>query len=82
MPALNIDFSDEELAELRAAAHERGVTLKGLVREAVTGDLDRHRALARMTEVLDTFVRENAAAFDEAFPDDAPAARQRRRGAA
>jgi len=83
MPALNIDFSDEELAELRATAHERGVTLKGLVREAVTGDLDRHRALARMTEVLDGFVRENAAAFDEAFPDDAPTtAQRRRRGAA
>ncbi|KAF4408446.1 MULTISPECIES: hypothetical protein [Streptomyces] len=82
MPALNIDFSDEELSELREAARERGVTLKALVREAVTDDLAQRRAMAEATQIFRSFVVDNADAFDEAFPDDAPAAHGNRRGAA
>ncbi|MER5971702.1 hypothetical protein ACFYYR_15205 [Streptomyces sp. NPDC001922] len=80
MPALNIDFSDEELSELREAAKERGVTLKALVREAVTDDLAQRRAMAEASQVFRSFVRENADAFDAAFPDDAPAERRNRSG--
>ncbi|MCC5037208.1 hypothetical protein DMH02_029540 [Streptomyces sp. WAC 00631] len=83
MPALNIDFSDEELAELREAARERGVTLKALVREAVTDDLARRRAMSEAGQIFRSFVVDNADAFDEAFPEDAPAgAGGTRRGAA
>ncbi|MFE5325423.1 hypothetical protein ACFRCG_03230 [Embleya sp. NPDC056575] len=81
MPALNIDFTDEELAELRETAKARGVTLKSLVHEAVTEDLAQRRALASMTAVLRAFAAEHTAAFDDAFPDDAPTG-ARRRGAA
>ncbi|HCA84687.1 MAG TPA: hypothetical protein DEQ61_03805 [Streptomyces sp.] len=82
MPALNIDFSDEELSQLREAARERGVTLKTLVREAVTDDLAQRRAMAEATQIFRSFVVDNADAFDAAFPDDAPADRGSRRGAA
>ncbi|MGC0418155.1 hypothetical protein [Embleya sp. AB8] len=82
MPALNVDFSEDELAALREIARERGVTLKALVREAVTEDLVRRRALAGMTDTVRAFAAEHTAAFDEAFPDDAPAAGAARRGAA
>ncbi|MGP3998898.1 hypothetical protein [Streptomyces sp. 8N706] len=81
MPALNIDFSDEELSELREAARERGVTLKALVHEAVTDDLAQRRAMAEASHVFRSFVRENADAFDAAFPDDAPAGQRNRGGA-
>ncbi|NJQ01598.1 hypothetical protein [Streptomyces zingiberis] len=83
MPALNIDFSDEELSQLREAAQERGVTLKALVREAVTDDLARRQAMAEASRIFRSFVVDNADAFDAAFPEDAPAAAAgRRRGAA
>ncbi|HSA53959.1 MAG TPA: hypothetical protein VLH10_28095 [Yinghuangia sp.] len=72
MPALNVEFSDDELAALRSAARDSGKTLKAYVRELVDGDLAERRAQARASEVFRTFVAENAAAFDEAFPEDAP----------
>lgn len=83
MPALNVEFSDDELAALRAAAQDRGMTLKAYVRQVVDGDLDARRAQARAAEVFRSFVAANAAAFDEAFPHDAPAdPGDRRAGAA
>ncbi len=48
------------------------MTLKAYVREVVDGDLAARRAQARAAEVFRSFVAENAAAFDEAFPHDAP----------
>lgn len=72
MPALNVEFSDDELAALRAAAQDSGKTLKAYVREVVDGNLADRRARARAAEVFRSFVDQNAAAFDEAFPDDAP----------
>lgn len=52
MPALNVEFSDEELAELRAIAQERGVPMKAFVR-ASTGDaIAHHRALREGSEMF------------------------------
>ncbi|UGQ11906.1 hypothetical protein LO772_34975 [Yinghuangia sp. ASG 101] len=72
MPALNVEFSDDELAALRAAAQDSGKTLKAYVREVVDGNLADRRAQARAAEAFRAFVADNATAFDEAFPDDAP----------
>lgn len=70
MPALNVEFSEAELAELRAIAAERGVTLKALVREATTTDLARHRALKEGAQVFRRFFEQHADEFAHAFPDD------------
>ncbi|WP_037569017.1 hypothetical protein [Phaeacidiphilus oryzae] len=72
MPALNIEFSEEEMAQLRQEAEARAVSLKTLVREAVAGDLAHRRALAEGAEAFRRFVGEHAGAFDEAFPDSVP----------
>ncbi|MGA4544224.1 hypothetical protein ACPA54_29975 [Uniformispora flossi] len=80
MPALNVDFSDDELAALRAAAKQRGKSLKAYVHDVVDDDLAAQRAQAVAAETFRAFVAENADAFDAAFPEDAPAAG--RRGAA
>lgn len=58
MPALNVEFSDQELEELRTLAQERGTTMKAVVREATSDKITRHRAL-----------REGAAVFASAFHD-------------
>ncbi|GAA2345888.1 hypothetical protein OKJ48_09760 [Streptomyces kunmingensis] len=54
MPALNVEFSEEELDELRELAREQGVTLKALVRASTADQIARHRALK---EGSDTFAR-------------------------
>ncbi|MDT0310248.1 hypothetical protein RM780_25320 [Streptomyces sp. DSM 44917] len=70
MPALNVEFSEAELEALRAIATERGVTLKALVREATTADIERHRALKEGAQVFRTFFERHAEEFAAAFPDD------------
>ncbi|WP_326594594.1 hypothetical protein [Streptomyces sp. NBC_01803] len=70
MPALNVEFSEAELEALRAIATERGVTLKALVREATTADIERHRALKEGADVFRRFFTEHADEFAAAFPDD------------
>ncbi len=35
MPALNLQFTDEEMADLRAAAEREGTSLKALVHDVV-----------------------------------------------
>jgi predicted transcriptional regulator len=72
MPALNIEFSDEELAALREAAEARHVSLKALVREAVATDLAHRRALEEGAGEFRRFAERNTAAFDDAFPGSAP----------
>jgi hypothetical protein len=37
MPALNVEFTDEEMALLRERAHADGVSLKALAHDAVVG---------------------------------------------
>ncbi|CAL9600251.1 MULTISPECIES: hypothetical protein [Streptomyces] len=74
MSALNVDFSDQELQDLREIARERGMTMKALVREATAADIARHRALKEAAEVFRRFFSDPAAeqAFADAFPDDEP----------
>lgn len=72
MPALNVEFSDAELEELRAIAAERGVTLKALVHDATAAGIQRHRALKEGAEVFRRFFNDHADGFAAAFPDDEP----------
>lgn len=60
MAALNVEFSDAELADLRAIAQERGVPMKAFVRASTADAIAQHRALM-----------EGAAVFQRVFNDPA-----------
>lgn len=74
MPALNVEFSDRELEDLRQMAKERGTSMKALVREAAAADIVRHRALKEGAEAFRAFFTAHADEFAAAFPDDERAA--------
>ena len=74
MPALNVEFSDRELEDLRQMAKERGTSMKALVRDAAA-DIVRHRALKEGAEAFREFFTAHADEFAAAFPDDEPAAK-------
>ncbi|MEH0548702.1 hypothetical protein QA802_38255 [Streptomyces sp. B21-105] len=74
MPALNVEFSDRELEDLRQIAKERGTSMKALVREAAAADIARHRALQEGAEEFRRFFASHADEFAAAFPDDERAA--------
>lgn len=72
MPALNVEFSDDELAALRAAAAEDGKSLKSYVHDLAVRERQRRAFVAGAAQ----FVARNRAEFDHAFPEDsAPGAR-------
>src|SRR5690606_41544685 len=71
-PALNVEFSDRELEDLRQIAKERGTSMKALVREAAAADIARHRALQEGAEAFRRFFASHAEEFAAAFPDDEP----------
>jgi hypothetical protein len=75
MPALNVEFSERELEDLRAIAKERGTTMKAIVQQATAADIARHRALQEGAKVFREFFADNAKAFADAFPDDEPHSR-------
>ncbi|MFG2357111.1 hypothetical protein [Streptomyces sp. NPDC048521] len=75
MPALNVEFSERELEDLRQIAKERGTSMKALVREAAAADIARHRALQEGAEAFRRFFSAHAEEFAEAFPEDEPPAR-------
>jgi hypothetical protein len=75
MPALNVEFSDRELDDLRQIAKERGTSMKALVREAAAADIARHRALQEGAEVFRRFFAPHAEEFAAAFPEDESPAR-------
>jgi hypothetical protein len=79
MPALNVEFSDRELEDLRQMARERGTSMKALVRAAAAADIVRHRALKEGAETFRQFFTDHADEFAAAFPDDEPAAPMRGR---
>lgn len=60
MAALNVEFSDAELDDLRAAAREHGMTLKAFVRASTTDAIAHQRGL-----------KEGAAEFQRVFADPA-----------
>ncbi|MFJ3639814.1 hypothetical protein ACIPRD_08690 [Streptomyces sp. NPDC090108] len=74
MPALNVEFSERELEDLRRIAKERGTSMKALVREAAAADIARHRALEEGAEAFRRFFAAHAEEFAAAFPDDEPGA--------
>lgn len=45
MPALNLEFTDEEMTELRAAAEREGRSLKGLAHDAVLRSVSSRKHL-------------------------------------
>ena len=63
MPALNVEFSDRELEDLRQIAKERGTSMKALVREAAAADIARHRALQEGAEAFRRFFSAHADEF-------------------
>ncbi|GAA3119984.1 hypothetical protein GCM10017687_37030 [Streptomyces echinatus] len=75
MPALNVEFSERELEDLRQIAKERGTSMKALVREAAAADIARHRALQEGAEAFRRFFAGHAEEFAAAFPDDERPAR-------
>ncbi|MFJ9250062.1 hypothetical protein [Streptomyces sp. NPDC101776] len=58
MAALNVEFSDSELVDLRAAAQDHGMTLKAFVRASTTDAIAHQRSL-----------KEAAAEFQRVFAD-------------
>ncbi|PXY20999.1 hypothetical protein [Prauserella muralis] len=45
MPALNLQFSDEEMADLRAAAEREGKSLKALAHDAIVSVVSSRKHL-------------------------------------
>lgn len=60
MAALNVEFSDAELADLRAIAQEQNMPMKAFVRASTANAIAHHRAL-----------QEGAAVFQSVFSDPA-----------
>ncbi len=68
MPALNVQYTDAELAELRQAAKAAGKSVKAYVHDLSV----REQTRIRFVEGAAAFIDEHTAAFDQAFPDQAP----------
>jgi hypothetical protein len=52
MAALNVEFSDAELEDLRAIAKEHGVPMKTFVKDSTADAIAHHRALKEGAEVF------------------------------
>ncbi|MFE7117999.1 hypothetical protein ACFU99_21540 [Streptomyces sp. NPDC057654] len=74
MPALNVDFPDQELQEIREIAQERGMTMKAFVRASTADAIAHHRALKEGAEVFRRVFNDPdlAAAIADAGIDDGP----------
>ncbi|MCD0485484.1 hypothetical protein [Streptacidiphilus sp. ASG 303] len=70
MPSLNITFTDEELASVRAAAAAEGKSLKQYVHDLPLREQQRLQFVRYAAAWGDA----HRAEFDEAFPDEAPSA--------
>lgn len=68
MPGITIEFTEEELAELRAEAKEQGVAIKRLAHDILTEDVVRRRQKQRFVEGASKYAREIMADFEERFP--------------
>ncbi|MCX4909459.1 hypothetical protein [Streptomyces sp. NBC_00878] len=69
MPGITIDFTEEELAELRAEAKEQGVSIKRLAHDILTEGVVRRRQRQRFVEGASKKARGIMADFDERFPE-------------
>ncbi|WP_329127225.1 hypothetical protein [Streptomyces sp. NBC_01465] len=74
MSALNVDFPDEELQELREVAKERGMTMKAFVRASTADAIAQHRALKAGAELFERVFNDTALAdaITAAGIDDGP----------
>ncbi|MGK5629478.1 hypothetical protein [Streptomyces sp. URMC 123] len=74
MPALNVEFPDSELQEIREIAQEQGMTMKAFVRASTADAIARHRGLKEGAEVFQRVFSDPAlaAAIAEAGIDDGP----------
>ncbi|MEV6945660.1 ribbon-helix-helix domain-containing protein [Streptomyces sp. NPDC051172] len=70
--AVTIRVPDELHAQLQERAEAEGTTVTALITEAARNAL-RDPRLEGAAETFRKFVKDNADAFDAAFPDDAPA---------
>jgi hypothetical protein len=68
MPALNVEYTTDELAALRAAAAADGKSVKAYVHDLSVREQHRQAFVSRAAAFFD----ENVDAFDAAFADDAP----------
>ncbi|RLU81212.1 hypothetical protein CTZ27_33680 [Streptomyces griseocarneus] len=68
MPALTIEFTDEELAAIREAADADGKSVHAYVHDLSVREQQRRR----FVESAAAFWNEHLAEFDDAFPDEAP----------
>ncbi|MFI9583159.1 hypothetical protein ACIHCQ_15220 [Streptomyces sp. NPDC052236] len=68
MPGITIEFTEEELAELRAEAKEQGVAIKRLAHDILTEDVVRRRQKQRFIEGATEKARELIVEFDQRFP--------------
>lgn len=50
MPGITIEFTEDELAELRAEAKEQGLAIKRLAHDILTEDVVRRRQRQRFTQ--------------------------------
>ncbi|MCP3817316.1 hypothetical protein NLX86_03930 [Streptomyces sp. A3M-1-3] len=68
MPGITIEFTEEELAELRAEAKEQGVAIKRLAHDILTEDVVRRRQKQRFIEGAVKKAIELKAEFEQRFP--------------
>ncbi|GGR11490.1 hypothetical protein ACH4U6_30365 [Streptomyces netropsis] len=68
MPALNVEFTEQELADIREAAAADGKSIKAYVHDLSVREQQRRRFVERAAK----FWNENMAEFDAAFPEEAP----------
>jgi hypothetical protein len=69
MPGITIDFTEEELAELRAEAKEKGVAIKRLAHDILTEDVVRRRQKQRFVEGATKKALALKEEFEREFPE-------------
>ncbi|MDH6703969.1 MULTISPECIES: hypothetical protein [unclassified Kitasatospora] len=70
MPALNIEYTEHELAAIREAAAADGKSIKAYIHDLSVREQQRRVFVDHAV----AFWRSHRAEFDAAFPEDAPAA--------
>ncbi|NGO69715.1 hypothetical protein [Streptomyces boncukensis] len=69
MPGITIEFTEEELAELRAEAKEQGKAIKRLAHDILTEDVVRRRQKQQFVEGAAKLAQEYMAEFESVFPE-------------
>ena len=69
MPAITIEFTDEELSELRAEAKEQGVAIERLGHDILAEDVVRRRQKQRFVEGATKKALDYKAEFEREFPE-------------